>query len=131
MNHHPLKSFRNELWKRDRKLYWQTLTALKQSIAHWQRLVIGNSVDIPSREQCALCGKFWKHGWGLGVLCDGCPVKEKTGLDGCEGTPYKQAEDCFNLQNPKDKQFIKYAHKELAFLKSLLPKSHHPHRKPD
>ena len=47
--------------------------------------------------------------------CAGCPVRERTGLSYCNGTPYEAWED----EDDFDRTTI--AEKELAFLESLRP----------
>lgn len=92
----------------------ETLTALKASIEHWR----GNETAQTWEEislgpkSCALCRKFYGSG------CDGCPIKESTGKDGCRGTPYDRAVDA----EYRDWDAFKTAAKaEREFLESLLP----------
>jgi hypothetical protein len=56
--------------------------ALEKCIEKYDRASKGKSISLgPS--SCALC-KIFHSFYG----CDGCPVKERTGLDYCENTPY-------------------------------------------
>jgi hypothetical protein len=117
----------------------KALTALKSSIAHWERLVSGKrrSGESMGSSHCALCRKFMLDSPLMD--CEGCPVKEKTGRHGCQKTPYQDVELVFFRQRQDisdsgvdwDKarelaldtmEFRRAAKKELAFLKSLLPK---------
>lgn len=97
----------------------ETLTALQESIAHWESVASGNHEDIGPR-RCALCEMFaiGKH---IDNICVGCPVAEATGKKGCRGTPYRSVEDALDDYGVNSDQFIEAAEKELAFLKSLLP----------
>lgn len=101
----------------------KTLTALKRSIAHWERLANGKrrAYEDIGPEDCALCDLF------LHKECEGCPVFGKTLVRGCNGTPYSHAH--FVIMNSKmddpfdDPLFRRAAKTELRFLKSLLPKN--------
>jgi hypothetical protein len=88
------------------------------SVAHWQRLVNGLPDEEVGPEHCALCDVFAR----APHFCQGCPVAEKTDLSGCGGTPYAEAEFAFKKHGLHSKRFKTAARKELAFLKSLLPK---------
>lgn len=61
----------------------ETKNALEGSIAKWKAIEEGHGEDH-GLENCPLCKLF--H---TGEVCDGCPVKEETGKDFCEGTPYE------------------------------------------
>ncbi len=107
----------------------ETLQALEESIAHWQRLSTHQHKkgEEPGAEACALCHKFRKVNgqWSLTTWCKGCPVKEYTGKTLCAGTPYTFAAIEFNqLRHTQSDKFLKAARKELLFLVSLLPDGH-------
>ncbi len=53
--------------------------ALKDSIAHWRRVVIDPLGEPIGPNFCALC---------IRVGCADCPVSRSTGQRGCKGTPY-------------------------------------------
>lgn len=102
-----------------------TLKALKDSIAHWERIVAGEE-SSDGGDNCALCQRF-----GLVCRVDGekCPVFQQTGIYQCTDTPYYEfrvasreegsANSWSNKVNgPKSLAFAKA---ELAFLQSLLP----------
>lgn len=95
----------------------KTLKALKGSIAKWQAIVAGTGEDH-GPDNCPLCQLFndLPHGG-----CGGCPVAERTGLDGCAGTPYQAWDDLFGVKADTP-ELKKAARAELAFLKSLLPR---------
>jgi hypothetical protein len=98
-----------------------TLKALKESIAHWTRLANGTRKNTENLDAkcCALCRRF--------VLknrdCGDCPVvRSQTGQSLCQGTPFYDAQGAM-FDHGFDSPFFKAeAKKELAFLKSLLPK---------
>jgi hypothetical protein len=100
-----------------------TLKALQGSIKHWQRNVKAakenRTIDL-SPASCPLCILFNNH-------CNSCPIKEKTNLCYCIGTPYKAIDElwpdrriCRKKLYPK---LVKACQAELDFLKSLLPKT--------
>lgn len=107
----------------------RTLEALKGSIEKWRRIVYkGASNGGP--EDCPLCQLFntYEHKYGLaGEKCVGCPVMERTGVSGCEGSPYEKIENSFYVDPiNEDPKVLKHAKAELAFLKSLLPPQEGP-----
>lgn len=85
----------------------RTLKALRGSIRKWQKIVAGTGKD-QGPDNCPLCELFWNN-----KKCDGCPVAAKTGRGLCAGSPYVDYCDELSTAN---------ARRELAFLKSLLPK---------
>lgn len=96
----------------------KALTALNKSIAHWERLSTGTMTVLEGTgvTDCALCSQFFD------IRCAGCPVADRTGLSHCKDTPYiaaDHARDAFGITSEK---FQTEAKKELAFLRSLLPK---------
>jgi hypothetical protein len=108
----------------------KTLKALKQSIAHWQRMIDDpDGEDQPNGSQCALCRIFLPQTerWDEDPNnCVGCPVMARTRLSLCRGTPYGAARKAYLSHNyVRDEKsrnyFISRARKELTFLKSLLP----------
>lgn len=95
----------------------KTLKALNESIEKWTRHM---NVDLEyldqfylGPEECPLCQLFWHND------CQGCPVFERTGLYGCENTPFDDAYHCAAMNDLK--AFKKAAQEEVNFLKSLLP----------
>lgn len=98
-----------------------TLKALRQSIAHWRRMATGKSKpgESPVGSQCALCRAFYSIKLGV---CDGCPVKKKTGFNLCHRTPFHQAATFWRSSGIASTVFKLAAKVELAFLRSLLPK---------
>lgn len=58
-----------------------TAEALEVSIAKWRMVEAGLGYDR-GRRNCALCQLFRDQD------CSGCPVKDATGIDGCQNTPY-------------------------------------------
>ena len=69
----------------------ETLTALRDSIAHWTRLSDGTALDgeAPGATYCALCELFLTDSFR--TSCKGCPIMEKTGIPFCGESPYKYA----------------------------------------
>jgi len=104
----------------------KTLTALQASIKHWEDNVAARGVKSVKLgiKECALCEYFGPFDE---PSCVGCPVSERTGLTGCEGTPYDdvcEAEVEWS-DHPRTNSYKEYfreiAQTELDFLKSLLP----------
>jgi hypothetical protein len=98
---------------------------LELSIEKWEDIVEKNNGQNPMYwNNCALCLTFWN------ADCTGCPVRERTGHDCCEGTPFEALEahlsECRACERIKNgdglklcKDGMEVAKKELEFLKSL------------
>lgn len=104
----------------------KALKALQGSIAKWEAIVAGTGHDA-GPDNCALCQEFRHKNAGGGIICDGCPVKDATGEDGCADTPYdayERADTRYNAYEGAETRLErdKFASEELAFLQSLLPK---------
>ena len=103
----------------------ETLKALKSSIAKWEKIVAGTGTDNGSSD-CPLCALF--NSSRNKVECEGCPVKERTGMRYCDGSPYYEWSNeatRLNLRGPvaaSSPGLLRAAKKERAFLKRLLPK---------
>ena len=106
----------------------KTLAALQESIKHWQR-ALNDSGESLGPHSCALCKIYfpWQR---PGTGCGSCPVKEKTGKDLCDDSPYLAASEAqdlvFEKTDPDDR--LENARKqaiqaELDFLISLLPET--------
>lgn len=92
----------------------------RMSIRKWEYILneLKNGYDIEydgCTDTCGLCILYHKYVNGR-ANCKGCPVKEKTGRNGCRNTPYdKWSEVRFQPRENK----ISVAEQELNFLKSL------------
>ena len=85
---------------------------LEIAIQKWQDIVDGTGSNEDSYN-CALCEVHLEL-----EGCQACPVGEKTGLDGCDGSPYTDySTACVKRANPQ--KLTKLAKEELEFLKSL------------
>lgn len=97
----------------------EVLKALKGSIKKWDNIVKGTGGD-EGTQNCPLCQ--------LDGFCKECPVKLSTGRQCCRRTPYTSWCDHKDKKHDgywgvvKCSKCIEIAKKELAFLKSLLPK---------
>lgn len=102
----------------------QALKALKESIAHWERLTAGALGETHGADHCPLCKAFNKAWFTTGEPmsndCKGCPVKERTGKSYCRNTPWDAIDDDLCLEEGTV-EFRALAVVELDFLKSLLP----------
>lgn len=58
---------------------------LSRSVKHYQDLMNGKSE--PHSGCCPLCNVYLDNG----EVCNRCPIKLKTGKDGCEDTPWRDA----------------------------------------
>lgn len=91
-----------------------TLKALQGSIEKWEAIVAGTGEDKGAKN-CPLCQMFhpdYVEPETFAESCNGCPVKDRTKQDGCNGSPYMEFCEDATTEN---------AQKELDFLKSLLP----------
>lgn len=95
----------------------KTLAALRGSIEKWRGVAAGNIEDRGWRN-CPLCKKFRVVATDGLSVCDGCPVSERTGQDGCHGSPYWAFDD--TPYYPR-REYKRAARAELDFLISLLP----------
>ncbi len=102
---------------------FETEAALRDSIAHWERLASGTSGENEGiyADNCALCGLFIQN------ECNGCPVKEYSGFDMCQNAPWEDAERALDRahDDKRSPAFIKAAARQLEFLKNLLPENDH------
>ncbi len=115
--------------KNYRKYLKLQIQGLEASIEHWkenlERAKEGKIEEIKTGpHSCALCQlytSFINKAVTALDTCTDCPVMEKTGLDGCEGTPYNEVDDAISFyEEGKDKVIVEAVEKELSFLVSLL-----------
>jgi hypothetical protein len=110
-----------------RPLAKRTIAALLASIAHHKtNLRAAEPYDVRlGSDECALCGLFIDK-----LRCGNCPVKLKTGEEGCVGSPYEELSkahtdwcDRYGYRSADEgrKNFQRAERKEIKFLKSLLP----------
>lgn len=125
-----------------------TLTALQQSIAHWERLLANEPIEIkvPKHVQedvgvspyitenadggsCALCWKFDSARGCVTPEGEYCPVARRTGHDGCGGSPWSSAYGAYYERRKHEEnsdKYLAYSKKiqaEVDFLKSLEPEN--------
>lgn len=112
----------------------ETLEALRGSIVKWEKIASGEGKDCGA-VNCPLCRLFNNDDEGKG-FCFGCPVMGRTGVDGCDGTPYVEFHK-IAANMPDQRQFSVFsftggyvastdalktiAKQEVEFLRSLLP----------
>lgn len=68
----------------------ETRVALDKSIEKWKQNLVhaiaySHMQITTSPNDCPLCSLFFYGGND----CEGCPIYKKTGLKGCQGTPYR------------------------------------------
>jgi hypothetical protein len=103
--------------------YEQQLTALDESIAHWQRLASGKREPHESigSWQCALCQLVDMLNNG----CEGCPIVMINPQNNrCRATPYAAAYDAAWDNSPvpgnfDSTAFLSAAQRELEFLQQV------------
>lgn len=98
----------------------KTLEALRGSIAKWEGIVAGEEVD-DGGDNCPLCQIFNASTDRRDPACNGCPVRERTGMPFCSGSPYADAVDAEEDEGADSDEYRVAAQAELDFLKSLLP----------
>lgn len=64
------------------------VAAILGSVQKWNKIGYGVKIDYGTLD-CPLCG--------LQCLCDGCPIKQYTGLAHCKGTPYYKFGACSDV----------------------------------
>ena len=103
----------------------ETLKALRGSIRKWRAIVAGTGDDL-GVHNCPLCQRFFGprslFPCELQATGEKCPVYERTGKCGCEGSPYDQWDEA-DIDTPESEAAAKA---ELDFLISLLPKGKKP-----
>lgn len=104
----------------------RTKEALKASIEKWKENVVDPARMNLNYNSCPLCVLFHPfqqdphQPLGSPAACLGCPVREKTGMALCKGTPYYDTLEAFETEDFP--LAAREARAELAFLRSLLPK---------
>lgn len=101
--------------KPDLDLLRRQVTALEGSVMKWER-VVQDGTGGRSAADCPCCQEFRKQRDSITDFCSGCPIREKTGKDGCLGTPFK---DYCNAKQAGLDSAAFYAVRELRFLISL------------
>ena len=95
-----------------------TLQALQESIIKWEKNYANPLQAKIGSKDCPLCQMF--NAPGENNPCKGCPINDVTN-DGCYNTPYEEFYYA-SKDSPTEPILKMLAHKELEFLKSLLPK---------
>ena len=101
-----------------------TLAALKESIAHWERLRDDKRLkgETPGSHHCELCGLFFAIPGSARICQEGCPVFDATKRDQCVGSPYYRAALAWRYWKDGDwskEQAEPLIQAEIDFLKSL------------
>lgn len=94
--------------------------ALDLAIEKWELIADhAGEVDNFGGRSCALCRLYYRD--EEDDTCEGCPVWEKTGRSGCDGTPFEQylENDKGDESEESKARLRQYALAEVEFLKSL------------
>lgn len=99
------------------------ITALKESIKHWEENYEAESVDnISVRWDSCACCVLW-----IENECEECPISEFTGQQHCHGTPYQDYDfdyfECIYTPELREAWFKdnrKYFPEEIEFLQNVL-----------
>lgn len=88
---------------------WKTLAiaALKDSIAHWERLRDERETadESPTAAFCGCCTAFYDHKadedlpFPILFHCARCPIGIRSGMDVCEGTPWRAASEAWRARS--------------------------------
>lgn len=70
----------------------RTRIALNGSIKKWERIVALEDGDKGS-SNCPLCAEFFSPRVDEEEYCERCPVRKKTGMSMCDGSPYAKWAD--------------------------------------
>ena len=106
----------------------RTLKALKGGIKKWERIVKSTKAEDRGPANCPLCKLFLYA--DIGGSCSPCPIKKKTRVSGCQGSPYRHWVNhhqlihpgCFFMRHKGCPDCLRLAKEELEFLRGLLPK---------
>ena len=81
--------------------------AIDDSIAHWLIMASDGISDEhkPAGADCPLCDVFFTPSLSFESWCSGCPVKESTKKEQCDGTPFYPARDAV-LYGTKNRRHI-------------------------
>lgn len=110
----------------------ETLTALQQSVTHWEDNLELTKKDLPIKygaKDCSLCQLFPSFCTRIPNMVGSdylpaeelCPVFERTGYDSCDRSPYYNVLTTWEEEYPLENLVIAIQ-TEIDFLKSLLPK---------
>ena len=96
--------------------------ALEASIGKWKAIIQIMEVGQHYPEDggmgtCALCHMFYVDD-SVESFCSACPIKQATGRDTCDGTPYVAYSEARKQEDHS--RMIEAAYQELAFLEDLL-----------
>lgn len=99
-----------------------TLTALKKSIKHWERMICGDHDPLEGigSDDCALCQRFNDKD-DKSLNCKGCPVFTDTDAIHCKKTPHPKCVKAVNEHGVKSPEFRRAALEMRDYLVSLLP----------
>ena len=103
------------------KIIKKQRTALKKSIAHWERMRDDPDCgEYPCANQCACCVNAGYSPFRRNADCTLCPIYAHTGKLRCRGTPYYKASYYYDKRGLNSKLFKRWAQHEIDFLNEVL-----------
>lgn len=94
--------------------------ALLASIKHWEENLAAWVHLAKIRGNSCPLSNMTETSPECGVDCYKCPIPQETGRLACQGTPWKEVETAIRTND--ETFFVIAAQREIAFLRSLLPR---------
>lgn len=111
----------------DKREHESKLKAARESVAAWKDKLTETAPDciLIGVSVCPLCKLYFDNG------CNGCPVKDFTGEEDCDGTPYhaaakalaawrRQVHETYDDAEPYKQAWRDAANEEIAFLEGIV-----------
>ena len=90
--------------------------ALEGSVRKWRKIVKGTGED-DGVGNCPLCKLYYDFSIQITSECKGCPIRNDTGIPGCNGTPYG---DYTIAEYESIEAAVPFAQAMLSYLEDLL-----------
>ena len=106
---------------------------LEESLEKWQNILRSRNACLDEGTADCPCCAEWFHTYGEdGETCNGCPIRDFTGLPGCAGTPYTEfvsaAADVDESMGPFWNDDVESAvNAEITFLGNLITFEEYAH----
>lgn len=95
------------------------IEVMEETLEAWQEKLNAEKIAnvLLGPEYCPCC-MSWRITFSDGINCSGCPIKEFTGFDACDLTPYEEVR--LSKFGGDDEVFFSAVQKEIDFLTSVL-----------